>query len=622
MTLTLKLTPAQAAAVNDSRPRVLLLAPAGSGKTEVLTRRVERILEESADAAFRILAVTYTVKAAEELRTRLQARVAEDVWRVDCDTLHSFALEWLTRYGSTVGVRPGVIVFSDDADRLDLISGYLASIGIDPSVASRAALQPILNEFDAFRTSAPDSEIQDRHYAEFGVGLKELYDAYLGALQEAGGIDFPGMLCKLSEALDADPWVRDNFYRTYQHVLVDEGQDLTRAQALLLQKLVGPKINLFVVADDRQSINEFAGGAFENARMLVGESAPTLSLHDNFRCALNVLQAAEKIAAQLASPQEPFVAPGAPPGKVEFEAARDSREEASRTLDWVNRLLSEGLDSSSIAEGEDPRVKPEDIAVIARTRWLLEPTIQALKAGGHELSLNLETSGFLANAEGRVVLEALALLVDARNRPAHRRLVEEIVGARGVPLPADSDDDPLELLARADVPTMRDIAEYLADARPSNADLDALLGQLDVRFAESDWSGDATLISGLWRKYRSGVSAQHRSMIGFLRFVGREQLARPTDPGIRVLTIHRVKGLEFKAVALVGVYDGALPDYRARTPAKLNAERRSLYVAMTRARRMLRVSWPAQTFDRSNRSHSQQPSRFLEEAGLITNAPT
>ena len=97
-----------------------------------------------------------------------------------------------------------------------------------------------------------------------------------------------------------------------------------------------------------------------------------------------------------------------------------------------------------------------------------------------------------------------------------------------------------------------------------------------------------------------------RSLKGFIRFVAQLQVAKPSDPGVRILTIHRVKGLEFKAVAIVGAYDGALPDYRAKSQATLQEERRSLYVAMTRAKRSLRVSWPRITEDRWGRVHAQQ----------------
>src|SRR4051812_22986884 len=116
------LTPDQQKAVADASSRILVVASAGSGKTEVLTRRLVRLLSESTGESFRCLAVTYTGKAAQELRRRIDAAVGEEIWRVDADTLHGFSLEWLRQYGECVDVPPHVVVYSDDADRARLIS--------------------------------------------------------------------------------------------------------------------------------------------------------------------------------------------------------------------------------------------------------------------------------------------------------------------------------------------------------------------------------------------------------------------------------------------------------------------------------------------------------------------
>lgn len=613
MTRLLSLTADQKLAVDDKRQRLLLSAPAGSGKTEVLARRLERILLESAEQAFRVLAVTYTVKAAEELRARIKTMVADDAWRVDCETLHSFALEWLMRYGTAVGVSPDVVVFADDTDRIALVADYLRTLGRELGDNLRTTVAPALKAIDDCRTLSPDSPVPDTWFDNLGIGLPELHDAYVGALSEAGGIDFPGMLAKLREALELDPWVLEHFHRTYRHILVDEGQDLTPAQTRLLQLLAGPNVGLFVVADDRQSINGYAGGAFANARDLVGIQAPTLSLRHNFRCASKVLQAAERVASQLQSPQEVLIAEGAPPGEVRFEEGVDPVDEANRARSWIEGLLSHGLDASLIAEGEDPRVVPEDVAVIARARWLLEPILDVLKTSGHKLSLNLDSSGFLRSSEGRTFLEALAVLVDPGDRPARRRFHDELSSVTQ----GGASEDPIAALASSGVPHLRDIANHLEGARVPAPDLDTLLGGLSHRFANADWRDDAVTLEQLWLGYRSSVMLQQRSIKGFLRSVARSQLAKATDPGIRILTIHRVKGLEFKAVALIGVRDGALPDYRANSHSDIESERRSLYVAMTRAQRILRISWPKVTFDRWNKPHQQQPSRFLKEAGLI-----
>jgi len=599
--------------VNKAATRLLLVAPAGSGKTEVLVRRIERVLAESPNEAFRILGVTYTVKASEELRTRLAATVSTEAWRVDCETLHGFALEWLMRYGRTVGIGPNVVVYSDDADRMSLIADYIRSLGLDKMIGDdlRETVGPIIRAIDDHRTLSPHLPVADIKF--LGVDLSELYDAYTSALTRAGGIDFPGMLTKLIESFQVDPWVLQNFQSTYREILVDEGQDLTPAQTQVLRLLAGPGVNLFVVADERQSINNFAGGSFDNALAVVGPEHLRLTLQHNFRCSTSILSAAESIAAHMKSrPMETLTAPGAPPGKVTVVSATNQSDEARIVKEWVQQLLSNGLEPHTLAKGEDPRLQPEDIAVIARTRWILDPFIAALNEAELKVSFNLEPSGFLQTSMGRLFLDALALLADKSDKPAYRRFVEEL-GALGVVSTAET---PVEALANSSSEELVALAAGLRLA-DDPARLDTLLSTLSRTLAHSDWWDDARAIEQLWLNYRAATDMHQRTVKGFLRFVARSQMAKASDPGIRVLTIHRVKGLEFRAVAIVGAREGALPDYRARTSTELDAERRGLYVAMTRAQRALHISWSQTTIDRQKRVHRENPSQFLRQAGLV-----
>lgn len=615
MSRVLSLTPDQQVAVSHEAARILLVAPAGSGKTEVLVRRVERILESSPGEAFRLLVVTYTVKAAEEANRRIREGLGDEAWRVDCDTLHGFALDWLMRYGATVGVSPDITVYSDDVDRIALIAEYVRTLGLQEALGDnlRQSIGPVLSAIDDYRIQTVDDEVPDVWFEHLSLGLSELYEAYVSALARVGGIDFPGMLVKLKEAIEADPWILDNFVRTYRHVLVDEGQDLTPIQATLLALLSTGEVNLFLVADDRQSINGFAGGSFANAEALVGSGGEVLSLQHNFRCARTVLEAAERVAANLKSAQEAVAVDDAPPGQVICKDYQDSVAEARGVRVWIDQLLEGGLERSTLAGGEDSRVSAEDIGIIARTRWLLDPIVQELKSAGYSLSFNVEQSGFLASREGRLCLESLALMADKSDRPALRRFQDELTSLQ---YEADG-SDPLEMLQTTEVPELLALARHLLPVRDNGTELDEVLGRLAEVFGGSTWAPDASRLEALWRDYRARTTAQGRSLKGFLRHVSRAQLAKPTDPGIRVLTIHRVKGLEFRAVALVGAHDGALPDYRAKKEDDLNAERRSLYVAMTRARRALHISWARIAVDRWGREHVRQPSRFLREAKLV-----
>ena len=283
------LTPDQERAVSAEGPEVLVVAPAGSGKTEVLIQRVIRTLDASVGESFRLLVVTFTVKAAEELRRRAHDAVAEQLWRIDADTIHGFALDWLRRYGKDVGVGPDVVVLSDDVDRAAVVGAYLQSLGRATSVGG--GLDPDMKSL----LSAIDSHRLD-HVAtdcgcgpirsNFGVALDELTKAYEASLMDRGAIDFPAMLVGLRQLLETDEWVLGHFRNLYREILVDEGQDLTEVQASLLRQLAGDSVGRFVVADDKQSIRGYAGGAFENAKRLVPQAVEApITLRHNFRCA-------------------------------------------------------------------------------------------------------------------------------------------------------------------------------------------------------------------------------------------------------------------------------------------------------------------------------------------------
>jgi len=614
MSTTLSLTEHQLEAVNSRQRSILLIAPAGSGKTEVLVRRLERIMLESSGAAFRALAVTYTVKSAEEIRARIRNTIAGEAWRVDCNTLHGFALEWLSRYGSQVGVNPDVVVYSDDVDRLGILAEYMRTLGLGERFGENISetIGPGLKAVDDYRTRGSIEAKQQMWLDGWGMTVTEICDAYATALSQVGGIDFPGMLSKLIELLEIDPWVLQNFRTTYNAILVDEGQDLTFAQTQLLKSLVGDEVDLFVVADDRQSINAYAGGSFANALALVGPSASRIRLPHNFRSATQILDAAERVARPLESSQEPASAPGAPSGQVIIQSAATPEDEALQARSWIQAILEHGLDPELIAAGEDRRIAPEEVAVIARARWLLDPLVAEMTRSSLTFSMSADVAGFLVTRHGRVFFNALSVLADAGDRPARRRLADEL-GDDSMPT---VEGDPIAALTGFDDAEVAALVPTLQRIRSSTEELDSAVSRLSEIFHNTSWQADAQVVEQLWLRYRAETHANQRSLRAFLRYSARIQLTRPEDPGVRLLTIHKVKGLQFKVVLLIAAYDGALPDYRARTDSDLDSERRSLYVAMTRARRILRISWPSTTRDRYNRTHSQLPSRFLREAGL------
>ena len=611
------LTPDQERAISATRREVLVVAPAGSGKTEVLIQRVIRTLEHSAGEAFRLLVVTFTVKAAEELKQRARAAVADELWRVDADTIHGFALDWLKRYGREVGIGPDVVVLSDDIDRVTVLAEYLRSIGLGDDLGSDdgSGLRRVLEAIDTHRTGHNGQHCAcSSDYTHLGVSMQELADAYSAGLQARGAVDFPGMLSSLMELLDEDPWVLEHFRTLYRCILVDEGQDLTRVQSALLRRLAGEGIDLFVVADDRQSIRGYAGGAFTHAQALVPSAAPDpLHLRHNFRCAQVIQRAAEAILRPVGDTRHVALPENTPPGRVRFVPLKSPEAEAYWIAEWTNGLLKTGLDTEVIADGEDPSVVPEDVAIAFRTRWILAPIVDALAERGVRCVVQTDTSVFLPEPEARLFVDCLAFGVNAKNAPAARRSIEELRDWTG----DDLSGDPLQALRSVRNASLESVAELVTRCLRGGTDLEQAMEAVAELGKTHDWPRGARTLSEVWRDYRTTSTVRGLSPLGFLAHLARTQRTRPTDPGVRLLTIDRAKGLEFKAVALVGVRDGLIPHYRANNPLERNEERRRLYVAMTRAARELVITWPTTTVDRYGRTHEQSPSPFLVEAGLL-----
>ena len=615
MVIPQRLTEDQQAVVNAQGRICLAIAPAGSGKTEVLIRRIERLLDESPGESFRLLAVTFTLKAAEELKTRVSRSIGEEAWRVDANTIHAFAHDWLQRSGQAVGVPPDVVVYAEGRDRVALLRRFLDSV--DETHLDDRTLLDMLGRIDDLRTDlvkpedAPDESIRGSSFR-----LRELYEAYLTALDDAGGIDFPGMLTKLLALFEADPAALRRLQRTYRQILVDEGQDLTKAQAELLRTIVGETVELFVVADDRQSINGWAGGGMQWARMLVGPDSEQLELRHNFRCATRILSLARKVARHFNPPRADAETPaGAPDGLVLSCRAEDSEQEAHMVVDWIEGLVSTGVDPTAIVPGEEPRVAANDIAVIARTRYGLDDVQEELLRRGHRVSVQVDAGSLLGSSEARLFHALLEVRANGNNRPAWRRIEEELANVLGCYLAVAGEQySLLDLLKDVSETPLYNMVELVSRCTLDADGLEEVVAALNtgVYFAEPDLGQ----FVGWWLEYRASTAHQDRDGYGFLRYLFRVQQTRLDDPGIRLMTTHRSKGLEFRAVAVVGLTQGAFPDYRSLNDKQaIEAERRTFYVSVTRASRALLLTWPRVRRTRYGQRRAD-PSQFLCEAGL------
>ena len=605
------LTPDQKRAISAQGREVLVIAPAGSGKTEVLIQRVISILQQSSGESFRLLVVTLTENAAKELKKRISQMIADELWRVDANTIHSFALDWLRRYGREVGVRHDVIALDDNLDRVTVLAEYLRSIGLNDRLGDdlSSTLEPLLKDIDIYRINRNGDGTENC----LGVSLEELADAYDSSLSERGAIDCLGMLISLTRLIDEDKWVLDLFRALYQDILIDEGQDLTAIQSRLLRNLAGDEINLFVVANDKQSIRGYAGGSYSHAQDLVPIAAKDpLYLRHNFRSATSILCAAEAVLSQAnGNIEKALTQPDIPLGRVCLVSKESPDAEANFIVSWAYELLEKGLRLDTLVQGEDSSVRAEDIAVIGRTRWVLTPVVDKFNNSGMKYAIQTETKVFLPESEARIFVDCLTFGRNRDDFPAARRVLDELHELTGL----DGSDDPLASLDS--IPSLSYLSDLVKLGLEGSSSLEIAMNKIVELGEAHEWGDSARTLAEAWEKYRRLTSVQDRSLKGYLWRLEKMQRTRPTNPGVRLMTIDRAKGLEFKAVAIVGARDGMLPHYQNISDKEINEERRRLYVAMTRASRELVISWPMTTVDRYGRSHNQRPSRFLVEAGLV-----
>lgn len=640
----LALTDEQRAAVEAPDGPHVLAAPPGSGKTEVLVRRVIWLLERSPGQVFRVLALTYTTKAADELQTRVQQALGDEAWRVTASTFHAFCLDMLTHYGEAVGVPANVTVYDDELRGYAFLNA-LRDAGLIPGDAepapAPAAIRACLASIDRLRVDltppdlAPDSDCMPR------ISLKDAYEAYDRSLEAARALDFSSMLSKAHQLLVDDPWVAYHYQRLHRHVLVDEAHDLNRIQYEILRTLfLDGSRNVFMVADDDQEIFTFTGASSEHVRRFVEEfDATELSLSTNFRCAALIVNAAEQLKGHFTSqrPPKPPMAPGTPaPGWIGAWELEDESDEATAAAGWVQRLLTDGLPSEWLHQGEDPGVAPERVGIVGRTRYAFDHIAAELDTRELPYVLRTEEGGLFDSDFGRTLYFSLRVLANPHDRVSRQRLAAQLhqsaqdgQTARETAAsysPTDQDQATAFLRTVAgDSALPSALVDTLVERADSVENLVAGLADLELEPAGDEashtdsadlWRRDQQRLMDWWKTYAAVTETDHRSLSGFLRHLARLQRTAPTDPGIRLLTSHRAKGMQFRAVVILGLNEGTFPFYRAVQQGKIEEERRAFYVAVTRAERGLLLTRPRARMTSWGNVRRDSVSRFVGELGL------
>jgi DNA helicase-2/ATP-dependent DNA helicase PcrA len=623
------LTKEQSAVVELPDGPYLLTAPPGSGKTEVLVRRVIHIIENSPSDLFRILALTYTVKAAGELCARVAEEVPEDEqWRVTAQTFHSFCLDLLENYGEPVGVVKPVTVFDDLEDKRTILTPVLDEVSMRPlSSVSERAWHDLFTDIARNKTDLlPPESTGSEPVLDGCATFREAYEAYELALANAGGIDFEGMLGKAVELLAVDPWVAEHQRRQFRHILIDEGQEMNTAQYELLRALCGAELrNVFVVADADQSINSYAGGGPQFLTRFARDFGATRhELTTNFRSARRIVEAVSALRSRIGTSHavvQPMSAATLAAGCVRAVSYVDEQAEADSVATWIDELLRSGLDPTWLHPDEDPSVSPEEVCIQGRTRYAFDHIVEALAQRSIPFVVRTAEGRLFDTALGRLTFYGLRLVDNPRDLPSRRRFIAEL--GRAADIGASREDLTLAIRALGEcgaVPAAW--AELLADAASGNAEVSHVvdaLGAIELDSSDLDamaWALDRKEFGKCWTDYQAATRPPDRSLGGFLKYLTQLQRGVRDEPGIRILTPHRARGLGFRVVVILGMNEGTFPYYLARDQKEIDEERRAVYVAASRAARVLLLTRPRIRFNQYGRQFVEKESRFVAEMGL------
>lgn len=633
------LNDSQRAAVDWQDGPLLVLAGPGSGKTGVLTYRIARLIEDTPRARFRVLGITFTNKAATEMRTRIDSLLSMGRDRATLTTFHAFAAEILRQHGSHVGLKPDFTILAEQADREAVLQDAIRSVAReDDDFAPRAShVLPVVNRMlDECITPEHATRwlASQRHAREIAT----VYAEYRRRLIAGNQMDFGSLLALAVHLLETKPVLAKQIQRVYSYVCVDECQDTNSAQYRLLLQLV-PDVhpNLFVVADDDQVIYQWNGANPARLQDLRKRfDMKVIQLPENYRCPPEVVALANKLIEHNTDrpvDKQPLLAhkPLSGTARIAFERFESFDDEQQ----WIAQRLA-----ALTAEDRAHTV------ILARRKKLLEDTVATLIERQVPAYIAIRRNEFLS-APYRWLHASLRLANAPQDREQLRRLTKAFYDLEGVNLESENViaaaaveqlgllrvaieiaqrreglEDVTRTMLVAATRHLVDRLDYWAFVKSAHEWFTALQQrrrtQLDEAFAEFDDERQ------IWDALRSEIATHCEladlSLHNFLQELDLRAKEKPAPKdAVRCLTIAASKGMEFRHVFLIGLVEDELPSFHAKkkggSSEEMHEERRNCFVAITRAEETLTL-----TFADTYYGWTKEPSRFLADMDLIVTA--
>jgi DNA helicase II / ATP-dependent DNA helicase PcrA len=629
-----RLNPAQREAVLHFEGPILVLAGAGSGKTRVLTTRIARLIEHHGVDPSHILAVTFTNKAAGEMRERIAKLIGEMPTGMWVGTFHAIGARMLRREAQLVGRSPSFTIYDED-DSLAAVRRIMERLKISTKTWSPKALRSAIS-------GAKNALVSPEEYAKLAMdplskAASLVYDQWERTLRDANAVDFDDLLVLPVRVLQQNPDRVVAYRERFRFLLVDEYQDTNRAQYELVKLLAGADGNVLVVGDDDQSIYGWRGADIRNILDFERDfpTAAVVRLEDNYRSTPQVLDLANAVISENTGRRGKTLRATLPPGDAVAQVATlDERDEAEfvaeeivtlgsgpRALDYREIAVLYRTNSQSRALEESLRKRAIPYRLVGAVRFYDRREIRDLMSYLKLIANPADDEAFLRAVSvprrglGDATLESLATIARDAGRPM---------------LEIASDSARLASLRPAARQALADFSSLVLRQRENAQDssVDELLRNVieEIRFADhlkaegpegmERIENVKELIAGA-----SEIVADEGGELGLTpldHFLQHASLItdvdrqNPNADAVTMMTLHNAKGLEFPAVFITGLEDGLFPLRRAQdTPNEMEEERRLFYVGITRAMRKLYLSH-ARSRRRNGETMQCIPSSFLK----------
>ncbi len=608
MTTKVNLSEKQRKIVFAENGAIYVKASAGSGKTRVLTERVRYLLGKTNK---KILALTFTNKAGEEIKERL-SDIPEIEKRILIGTFHGFCQSMLENHGHLIGLAKMPHIFEDETDRLELVEQALQQT---PSYAGRYKKQ-VKKEQNRFRYRVLEfiSKVKRELITDSDLGqhtddetIVLLYQNYQDILRTQNAIDFDDLLLHAYSLLVNYPKIAALYRRSFFAICIDEAQDLNNAQYQLLLALTNDAFtNVMLVGDPNQSIFHFNGSSPDYMdKQFVRDFEPVIvELHENYRSSKAVLSAAKKVI-----PDAEDIADTVKEGIFEIHCSGDENSEAKWVVDKIK-----GLTTSRTHDDIEGEITYEKIAMLARNKYVFNQLETQLKETGLPFYYKM-TPGAIRFESDLMKLFDLALRVklNPQDRLHKQQLLSrlQIATAKNINLGAV-----IPLLTDE---LIKNLIILVTELRDDGSNIKWALTRFRDTLNVEDENEKSVIFNDInellkhWHNYAK--KTDNKSLHQFKNKMALGQTHPLTQhSGITLSTVHTMKGQEFDIVFVIGMDDETFPDYRAVRSGgiEMTQEKNNLYVAFTRAKRFLYVTWPQKRMMPWGDYKTRSVSRFLK----------